>query len=129
VTLIAEKIARGPSRRFGADPGRPLGDHPDKGGPVVVKKGRYGPYVSHAGVNATLPKDKAPEDVTLPEALALLAARAEQTGGAPAPRRASGRKGAGKAAGKGATATAKKPPAKPPAKKRPAKLTKMKAAE
>ena len=32
VTLIAEKIAKGPRRRFGADPGRPLGDHPTKGG-------------------------------------------------------------------------------------------------
>jgi len=126
VTLIAEKIARGPSRRFGADPGRSLGNHPEKGGPVVVKKGRYGPYVSHAGVNATLPNDKTPEDITLPEAVALLAARAEQkSGGTPAPRRASGRKTAGKAAGN----KAKKPPAKPPApKKRPPRI-KMKAAE
>src|SRR5262249_13534007 len=125
VTLIAEKIARGPSRRFGADPGRPLGDHPEKGGPVAVKKGRYGPYVSHAGVNATLPKDKTPEDVTLAEAVALLAARAEQkSGGTPAPRRASGRKTAGKTAAN----KAKKPPAKPPAKKRPPRI-KMKAAE
>jgi DNA topoisomerase I len=125
VTLIAEKIARGPSRRFGADPGRPLGDHPEKGGPVVVKKGRYGPYVSHAGVNATLPKDKTPEDVTLAEAVALLAARAEQkSGGTPAPRRASGRKTPGKTAAN----KAKKPPAKPPAKKRPPRI-KMKAAE
>jgi DNA topoisomerase I len=124
VTMIAEKIARGPSRRFGADPGRPLGDHPEKGGVVVVKKGRYGPYVSHAGVNATLPKDKTPEGVTLREAVALLAARAEQTGAAPAPRRASGRKTAGKAG-----AATKKPPAKPPAKKRAAKVAKMKAAE
>ncbi len=32
VTLIAEKIAKGPSgRRFGADPGKPLGDHPTLG--------------------------------------------------------------------------------------------------
>jgi DNA topoisomerase I len=124
VTMIAEKIARGPSRRFGADPGRPLGEHPEKGGVVVVKKGRYGPYVSHAGVNATLPKGKAPEDVTLREAVALLAARTEQTGAAPAPRRASGRKTPGKA-----SATTKKPPVKPPAKKRAAKIAKMKAAE
>jgi DNA topoisomerase I len=125
VTLIAEKIARGPSRRFGADPGRALGDHPEKGGPVVVKKGRYGPYVSHAGVNATLPKDKTPEDITLPEAVALLAARAEQASGKPAPRRASGRKAAGKAGG-----APKVPPAKPPTKKRPSKVKmKMKAAE
>ena len=84
VTLIAEKIAKGPRRRFGADPGRPLGDHPTKGGPIVAKNGRYGPYVSHAGVNATLPSDKTPETVTLEEAVALLDARAER--GAPAPR-------------------------------------------
>ncbi len=81
VTLIAEKIAKGPrGGRFGGDPGRPLGDHPDRGGPVVVKNGRYGPYVSHDGINATLPKDKAPDTITLAEAIPLLAARAEQVG-------------------------------------------------
>jgi DNA topoisomerase-1 len=84
VTLIAEKIAKGPrGRRFGADPGRPLGDHPTKGGPIAAKNGRYGPYVSHAGVNATLPTDKTPENVTLEEAVALLDARAERNGPAP----------------------------------------------
>jgi DNA topoisomerase I len=84
VTLIAEKIAKGPrARRFGADPGRPLGEHPTKGGPVVAKNGRYGPYVSHGGVNATLPRDKTPETITLGEAVALLDARAERA--APAP--------------------------------------------
>jgi DNA topoisomerase I len=81
VTLIAEKKAN-PSkgRRFGADPGRALGDHPAKGGPVVAKKGRYGPYVSHNGVNATMPADKTPENVTLEEAVALIDARADQAG-------------------------------------------------
>ena len=79
VTLIAEKRAKGPRfRRFGADPGRPLGEHPTKGGPVVAKNGRYGPYVSHDGVNATLPRDKTPETVTLEEAVWLLDARAER---------------------------------------------------
>jgi len=84
VTLIAEKIAS-PSRgrRFGADPGRPLGDHPSKGGPVTAKKGRYGPYVSHNGVNATLPADKTPENVSLEEAVALIDARADRNGPAP----------------------------------------------
>jgi DNA topoisomerase I len=88
VTLLAEKLARGPrSRRFGADPGRPLGDHPTKGGQIVAKNGRYGPYVSHAGVNATLPADKTPETVTLDEAVALIDARAERGAAAPRERR------------------------------------------
>ena len=83
VTLIAEKKAKGPRRRFGADPGRAVGDHPAKGGAIFAKKGRYGPYVSHNGVNATLPADKTPETITLEEAVALLDARAERN--APAP--------------------------------------------
>ena len=84
MTLIAEKKAKGPRKgRFGADPGLALGDHPTKGGAVVAKKGRYGPYVSHNGVNATLPADKTPETITLPEAVALIDARAERNGPAP----------------------------------------------
>ncbi|MGA8155441.1 MAG: type I DNA topoisomerase [Rhodoplanes sp.] len=84
VTLIADKRTKGPrGRRFAADPGRSLGDHPDKGGPIVVKSGRYGPYVSHDGLNATIPKDKSPEAITLDEALGLLAARAERVGDSP----------------------------------------------
>ena len=79
VTLIAEKLAKGPRfRRFGSDPGRPLGDHPTRGGPIVAKNGRYGPYVSHDGVNATLPRDKTPETITLEEAAALIDARSER---------------------------------------------------
>ncbi len=89
VTLIAEKQARGP-RRGGPASGRSLGDHPKKGGPVVVKSGRYGPYVSHAGVNATLPPDKAPDAMTLEEAIELIDARSEKTDGA-TPRRKSER--------------------------------------
>ena len=65
VTLIAEKVAKGPRGRFGGDPGRSLGDHPDKGGAVLVKNGRYGPYVTHDGINATLPSDKTPDTITL----------------------------------------------------------------
>ena len=76
VTLIAEKQAKGGGRRFGSDPGRALGEHPVKGGAVVAKSGRYGPYVSHDGVNATLPPDKTHETVTLEEAVALIDARA-----------------------------------------------------
>jgi DNA topoisomerase-1 len=84
VTLIAEKILKGPSRRFGADPGKPLGEHPQRGGTIVVKNGRYGAYVSIDGINATLPSDKTPETVTLEEAIALIDERAAKGGGKPA---------------------------------------------
>src|SRR5215510_1055536 len=94
VTLIAEKKANPKKgRRFGADPGKVLGEHPDQGGPVVVKNGRYGPYVSHNGINATIPADKAPEAITLTESVVLLDARADQLSSQP--RRAAGRKKAG----------------------------------
>jgi DNA topoisomerase-1 len=86
VTLIAEKaLKRG--RRPAASPGRSLGDHPEKGGEVVARSGRYGPYVSHDGVNATLPAGKTPESVTLEEAVALIDAKASQGSGRPTRRR------------------------------------------
>jgi DNA topoisomerase-1 len=81
VTLIAEKIAKGPSgRRFGADPGKALGDHPTLGA-VALKSGRYGPYVSAGGVNATIPSDRDKDQVTLAEAIALIDERAAKGGG------------------------------------------------
>ncbi len=117
VTLIAEKRAK-PSRfrRFGADPGRSLGAHPTRGGPIVAKNGRYGPYVSHEGVNATLPRDKTPETITLEEAAALIDARSDR-GPAPhaRPRKAKRPSPATtrhvKASGKRPTARAVKQPA------------------
>src|SRR4029077_17833920 len=79
VTLIAEKKANPKKgRRFGPDPGKVLGEHPDQGGPVVDKNGRYGPYLSHNGINATITGDKTPETITLTEAVVLLDARADQ---------------------------------------------------
>src|SRR6476620_10360046 len=111
VTLIAEKIAKGPSgRRFGADPGKPLGEHPSLGG-VAVKNGRYGAYVTASGVNATIPSDKTPETITLAEAIALIDERAAKGGGKP-------KRGAKKAAAKdGADTHAHKSAKKAAAKK------------
>ena len=54
---------------------------------MVVKSGRYGPYVSHDGVNATLPRDMTPEAVTLEQAVGLLDARAARGGGGKKPPR------------------------------------------
>jgi DNA topoisomerase-1 len=91
--LIADKIANPKKgRRFGPAPGKTLGDHPDKGGPIVVKNGRFGPYVSNNGVNATLPADKSPDTVTLDEAIVLLDARAAALGNAPRGRKPAAKK-------------------------------------
>src|SRR6201986_3929412 len=81
VTLIAEKIAKARgARRFGSNPGRPLGDHPSLGA-VAVKDGRYGAYVTAGGVNATIPSDKDKDQITLAEAIALIDERAAKGGG------------------------------------------------
>jgi DNA topoisomerase I len=136
--LIADKIANPKKgRRFGADPGKALGEHPDKGGAIVVKNGRYGPYVSHNGVNATLTGDKTPDTVTLDEAVVLLDARAAAVGNSPRGRRAAGRKqGAGKKAAAAPAAKPKKPGAAKPKKtaavaanSKPVRRTKTAAAE
>ncbi len=106
VSLIAEKMAGG-GRRGRATPTalRTLGEHP-AGGTVTVREGRYGPYVNHGKVNATLPKDMTPETVTMETALELLAAKA---GKAPVKRAKAKAKPRAKAAAK------PKPEAKPKA--------------
>lgn len=80
VTLIAEKVAKGGRGRSAAQTLKELGDHPD-GGAITVKDGRYGPYVNHGKVNATLPKDTDPQAVTLEQALELIAAKSKTAKG------------------------------------------------
>jgi DNA topoisomerase-1 len=135
VTLIAEKkLKPGKGRRFGADPGKSLGEHPDKGGAIVVKNGRYGPYVTHDGVNATLPNGKTPDTITLDEAVGLLEERIAKGGGKKAPKK-SAKKAEGEAKAAPSTARRASPrqaAAKPAAKKPAAKAKptrKAKAAE
>jgi DNA topoisomerase-1 len=60
---------------------RLLGDHPDDKTSVEICSGRYGPYVRHGKINATLPKGVSPDVITLEEALELIAAKAKQGGG------------------------------------------------
>ncbi|CAH1654051.1 DNA topoisomerase 1 [Hyphomicrobiales bacterium] len=103
IDLIVAK-EQGGGRRGSNDPGRPLGDDPESGKSIVVKAGRYGPYVTDGETNATLPKGTESDAVTLEEALTLLKARREAGGG---------KKGGRKVA-------AKKPAAKKPAAKKPA---------
>ncbi|HZB90462.1 MAG TPA: type I DNA topoisomerase [Stellaceae bacterium] len=87
VSLLAEP-KKGGGRRT-PTPLRVLGNHPADNAPVNLFSGRYGPYVSHGGVNATLPRDVEPEAVTLEQAIPLLDERSKATGKAkpkPAPK-------------------------------------------
>ncbi|MEP4560447.1 MAG: topoisomerase C-terminal repeat-containing protein, partial [Nitratireductor sp.] len=79
VTVLAEKQAKGGARRGAATVLKDLGEHPDGGGKVTVRDGRYGPYANFGKVNATLPKGKDPAGVTLEEAVALIAEKAGKT--------------------------------------------------
>ncbi len=73
ITLIAE-----------AKPGRmsssiikDLGTHPEDGKPVRIMKGQYGPYIKYKSLNATIPEEKDPNELTMEEALILIEKRKE----------------------------------------------------
>ncbi|MDO5604936.1 MAG: type I DNA topoisomerase [Paracoccus sp. (in: a-proteobacteria)] len=126
VEVLAAKATRG--RAAAAAPLKELGDHP-QGGAMSVMSGRYGPYVKWEKINATLPRDLAPEDVTLERALELITAKAAKSPKKAATRAKAAAKPAAKkpvakkAAAKKTTArktTAKKPAAKKPATKKAA---------
>jgi len=73
VQLLAEKIASRSSRGASATALHELGEHPTEGGPVSVMKGKYGPYIKWEKINATIPKDLEPENVTMDMAIQLIA--------------------------------------------------------
>lgn len=73
--LLAAPKRRG---RAAAKPLRTVGEHPDDGQPLAIYKGRYGPYVKHGRLNASLPKGVEPDEVTVEMALDLLRKRRER---------------------------------------------------
>ena len=91
VVLLAEPAGQ---RRSGPRLLRELGEHPD-GGTVAVYAGRYGPYVSHDGVLASLPRTADPATFSLDQAVPLLAVQRQKG------------KGRQRKSGKPAAATAK----------------------
>jgi len=99
-----------PKRRRGqrapAPPLRELGPDPVSGQPVVVKEGRFGPYVTDGETNASLRTGDEPESITIERAAELLQARRER---GPAKKKATRKK-----------TTAKKPAAKRRSPKRKA---------
>ena len=73
ITMIAE-----------AKPGRissslikDLGEHPEDKKPVRIMKGQYGPYIKYKSLNATIPEEKDPAELTMEEALILIEKRRE----------------------------------------------------
>ncbi|HEY7668996.1 MAG TPA: DNA topoisomerase, partial [Hyphomicrobium sp.] len=100
VTLLAEKAAGGKGRFQRAKPTvlKDLGEHPE-GGKIEVLSGRYGPYVKHGKINATIPNGKDPAAISMEEAIELIAARAAKAGKKPA-KKAQGAKSATKKTGK-----------------------------
>ncbi|WDR05709.1 type I DNA topoisomerase [Devosia rhodophyticola] len=121
VDLLAQKAANGFKRGGGAVAAiQTFADAP--GGPIAVREGRYGPYVNQGKINATIPKDIAPADVTQEQAVEWIAARAAATGGksrkAPAKKATAKKPVAKKTAAKSTTIkkpAARKAPAKKPA--------------
>ncbi|HTI01950.1 MAG TPA: type I DNA topoisomerase [Acidisoma sp.] len=134
VDLLAKKLASV----------RSLGAHPKDGEGILVKKGRFGPYAQHGKTVANLPRTVSMDDITLEEAVALLAEKGKELkpkgaaargkaakttksaeAAAPKPKKAAAKKstaatksGAGKSGA--TTSAAKKPVAKKPAAKKPA---------
>ncbi|MBX3570869.1 MAG: type I DNA topoisomerase [Mesorhizobium sp.] len=114
VSVLAEKVAKGPGRRGGTPAAlKDLGEHPNGGGNVTVRDGKYGAYVNFDKINATIPKGKDPSSITMDEALALIAAREAAGGG----KKSSARKSTGKTASAAKAAPKKKSAAKSPKKK------------
>ena len=97
LALFAQPKARG-RREASATPLRELGADPVTGAPIVVREGRFGPYVTDGETNASLRKGDDVTSITVERAAELLADRRAR-GPAEAPRKGAAGKGAAKKAG------------------------------
>ena len=73
ITLISEAKPG----RISSSEIKNLGEHPEDKKPVKVMKGQYGPYIKYKSLNATIPEDKDPNELTMDEALILIEKRKE----------------------------------------------------
>ncbi|WP_298868141.1 type I DNA topoisomerase [uncultured Gimesia sp.] len=130
----AVELLKQARQRSAPTPIRDLGKHPEDEEPVAIFDGRYGPYVKHGKINATIPKGYEVENVTMELAVDWLELKAAKTG---AKKKATKKKAAAKTTKKAAAKkttkkaaakkkTTKKAPAKKSTKK---KTTKKKAAK
>ena len=116
VTLLA-------AANTGPAPIADLGAHPSGEGRIEIYAGRYGPYVQHAKIRATIPKSIEPETLTMDEALGLLAEKAtkDEANGKSASKKSATRKPVAK------KTSVKKTTAKPATKAAASKTTVIKA--
>ncbi len=120
VQLLAEKVASRGARGAAAKTLRDMGEHPESGGQISIMEGKYGPYVKWEKLNATVPKEIEPADVTMGMAVELLNEKAAKKGTkrkAPAKKAAAKKPAAKKAAPKAAAKTTTKAAAKKAAPK------------
>jgi DNA topoisomerase-1 len=94
VDLIARKLARGAGARRGGEVLRVVGNHPADNKPIEVLNGKYGAYLRHGKINATLAKGTEPADITIEAAVAALQAKGGKA--APAAKKAAKPKAAAK---------------------------------
>ena len=73
ITLISEAKPG----RISSSEIKNIGEHPEDKKPVRVMKGQYGPYIKYKSLNATIPEDKDPTEITMEEALMLIEKRRE----------------------------------------------------
>jgi len=107
INRAVDLIANNPKKKSA---GRELGEY--EGKPVTVGAGRFGPYVKHQKIYATIPKSIAPEEVTLEQAIELIKAKAEKAGTGKTAKKAPAKKAPAKKAAAKKTTAKKKPAAK-----------------
>ena len=128
LAIYARPKQRG--RAAAKPPLRELGTDPATGRPVVVKDGRFGPYVTDGETNATLRREDDPQTLTPERGFELLAERRAKGPAKKAAKKTAAKKTTAKTAKKAAKKTAKKAPAKKTAaKKTAAKAAKTAAAK
>ena len=107
ITLdAAVDMLKNTKRRAAPTPIRELGKHPADGETIGIYEGRYGMYVKHGKINATIPKEREVDSVTLEEAVDWLAIKAAKGGGGR--RKATKKKSAKKKASRKKKASKKK---------------------
>jgi len=112
LAIFAQPKTRRGAKTAAAPPLRELGNDPISGKPMVVKEGRFGPYVTDGETNASLRKGDSIEELSTERAAELMAARRERDATAPPKAARAPRTTRTKTASKTATKTSTKTAAK-----------------